>query len=76
MKRKILIVLSAAGVLEFDLLDSYALSWRRVSAAMLALIILFASPCRAESARVRINIAGLGTERCDVIETGHPVRTT
>ncbi|MCK1604943.1 hypothetical protein IVB02_26970 [Bradyrhizobium sp. 166] len=49
---------------------SYALCWRRVLAAMLALIILFVSPCRAESARVRINIAGLGTERCDVVETG------
>lgn len=34
------------------------------------LIVLVALPCHSESARVRINIVGLGTERCDVIETG------
>ncbi|MCK1546238.1 hypothetical protein IVA87_01310 [Bradyrhizobium sp. 147] len=44
--------------------------WRRVSAAMLALIVLFALPCHSESARVRVNIAGLGTEGCDVMHTG------
>lgn len=43
---------------------------RRVSAAMLALIVLFVLPCHSESARVRVNIAGLGIEGCDVMHTG------
>jgi hypothetical protein len=47
---------------------SFIAASRRASAAML--VVLFALPCHAESARVRINIVGLGTERCDVIETG------
>ncbi|WP_377831360.1 diguanylate cyclase domain-containing protein (plasmid) [Bradyrhizobium lupini] len=48
--------------------------WGRVSVAMLALSVLLASPCRSESARVRINIAGVGTERCDAMETGRANR--
>ncbi|MET4279484.1 MULTISPECIES: hypothetical protein [unclassified Bradyrhizobium] len=47
---------------------SFIPAWRRAPAAML--IVMFALPCHSESARVHVNIAGLGTERCDVMETG------